>query len=246
MLERAHDRGADRDDPPALCLRAPDRRCGRVRDAVGLVERQASIELPVPGGGESGRVRDRVERNAANAHRRNHSPIEREAGGRRLEGDRWTGNRSPYVPQRERHRHVRVLDGPAVTCQARPDRVGRALEAQRHETRVTENPLHRGRQGSQRKAIARREPRRRRPFFGASTEVTRPEHDDGEMPDIVHRERAPAGESHFDAAARRYMLAVQARGQGGGVVGDHVIAGLEEIGQGRTGQMADASARVNH
>src|SRR6058998_1938733 len=65
MLERAHDGGADRDDPPALCLRAPDRRCSRVRDAVGLVERQASIELRVAGGGESGRVRDRVERIAA-------------------------------------------------------------------------------------------------------------------------------------------------------------------------------------
>src|SRR5437879_13739414 len=42
------------------------------------------------------------------------------------------------------------------------------------------------------------------------------------------------------------MHAVQARGQGGGVVRDHLIAGPQEIDQGRTAQMADAPPRVNH
>ena len=51
------------------------------------------------------------------------------------------GDRRPDVPHRERRRHVRVLDRPAVPREAGPHRVGRTVEAQRHEPRMIEQRL---------------------------------------------------------------------------------------------------------
>ena len=75
----------------------------------------------IAGRRDAGRVRDRGERDAALAHRAIERPVEREARRRRLEGDRHAGDRRPDVPQRERRRHVRVLNRPAVAREAGPD-----------------------------------------------------------------------------------------------------------------------------
>ena len=43
----------------------------------------------------------------------------------------------PHVPEGERRRHVRVLNGSAVMRDSRPDLVGRAVEVQRDQARVS-------------------------------------------------------------------------------------------------------------
>ena len=74
-------------------------------------------------------------------HRGERAPVEREAGGRRLECDGWACDPRPHVPERERHGDMRVLDGVPVAREPRPDLVRRALEPKRHEARVPQRPL---------------------------------------------------------------------------------------------------------
>ncbi len=98
---------------------------------------------------------ERREDNAAGAHRAKAPPVEREAGGRRLEGDGRTGDRRPHVPEGERRRYMRVLNRPAVACQAGPDRVPRPLEVDRDEPGVAEQRFDPRRERTESKAIAR-------------------------------------------------------------------------------------------
>ena len=65
MLERAHDGGTDGHDPATVKLGAANGKRGRCRDAIGLVERQASIELGVARGRDSRSVREGREYDAA-------------------------------------------------------------------------------------------------------------------------------------------------------------------------------------
>ena len=63
----------------------------------------------------------RRERRAAMRAALNRRPIEHEARRRRLERHRQAGEPRPRRPQRERLRHVGVLNGPAVPREAAPD-----------------------------------------------------------------------------------------------------------------------------
>ena len=135
VLECAHDRCPDRDDASAVRSRPADGARGRFRNAIGLVERKAPVELGIAGRRDAGRERDRGERDAALTHGTDGSPVQHEGRRRRFEGDRPSGDRRPHVPQLKRRGHVRVLDRPAVTRKAGPDGVERTVEAQQDETR---------------------------------------------------------------------------------------------------------------
>ena len=95
-------------------------------------------------------------------------------------------------------------------------------------------------------SIAWFEGRRRRTVLGARAVVARAEHDGGKLPDVIRRERAATGEPHFDRAAGRHVLTVEASGQGGSVVGDHEVAGPQEIDERGPRDMSDLPTRVNH
>ena len=111
-------------------------------------------------------------------------------------------------------------------------RIGSTLELQRDETRMAQRAVDRRDKGSERKAIAERERRRRWTVLGARAPVAGAEHDRGE-PEVFVRERGAAGEAHLDRRSAREMHAVQARGQRACIVRDDEIAGLEKIGEAR-------------
>ena len=101
VLERARDRRAERDDATAAPLRCSDRGDGRRRHAVGLVERQACIELGVAGRRQSGGVGQRREADAACCQAVEQVPVEHESGRRRLERSGYRSDPRPDVPERE-------------------------------------------------------------------------------------------------------------------------------------------------
>ena len=127
-FERSHHRRADRDDALRVRPRLTDGEGGGFRDAIGLVEWQAQVELGVSRRRDTGGVCNGGKADAPVAHRSQRSPVQRKACRRRLEGDREPCDWSPYVPQRDRLRHVRVLDGPPVASKTGPDAVRRAVE----------------------------------------------------------------------------------------------------------------------
>jgi len=185
VLQRTDDGRSHRDDAAVPGAGMIDRERRGDGDVVGLVERQVRVERGVPGGRDAGRVGDRRELDAAGAHRRERVPVEREAGRRRLERDRRTRDRRPYVPQRERRRQVRVLDRPAVPRDAGPDRIGRGVERDRHEARMIERAGDDRGERSEVEPIAPRERRRQRAMFGRRVEVACAEHDRGEVAHLV-------------------------------------------------------------
>ncbi len=136
--------------PRSSRLRRSCRRLDRVRAIARAVESGMSygssngsrtVELDVSRRRDAGGVRDRREADVARAQRRDHLPVEREARRRRLEGNRRAGNRRPHIPEGERHRHVRVLNGPAVAARfpTRSRRTSRR-SAERSGARVPERP----------------------------------------------------------------------------------------------------------
>ena len=130
-FERAHDGRADRDDAPAARARARRRRSPSPRGMrIGLVEGQPRVERRVAGRGDAGGVGERGEADAARAPAPQRAPVEREAGRRRLEGDRAGGDARPDVPERQRLGDMRVLDRPSVPRDARPDRVRRCRRSE--------------------------------------------------------------------------------------------------------------------
>src|SRR5262249_1754760 len=188
MFEGAHNGRADGDDAPSARPHSTDRNSGSPRNAVRFIERQQPVQLVVSRGRDAGRVREGGERDAAGAHCRQRPPIQGEAGRWRLEGDRRTCDRRPYVPQGERDGDMRVLDWPAVARQAGPDRIRRAVEAQRHETRVTEQAFDGRREWPEDKSIAWLEARRRGSVLGAREVIARAEHDGGKLANVVRGE----------------------------------------------------------
>jgi hypothetical protein len=81
------------------------------------------------------------EGDAAGMHRRKAAPVEREAGGRRLERHRQASDRRPNVPQRKRREDMRVLDWLAMVGDALPDRIGCLGEAELDEPGMTEQRI---------------------------------------------------------------------------------------------------------
>jgi hypothetical protein len=69
VLERAHDGRACRDDPPTIGLDVVNVGGRLRRNAIGLVERQAPIEVGIAGGGNARGQRQGGEADAAPAHR---------------------------------------------------------------------------------------------------------------------------------------------------------------------------------
>ena len=154
MLERSGDRGAEGDDAASRSADARD--CARrgFGNPIGLVEREASIERRVPGGGEPGGVRQCREADAAGPELLQELPVEKESGRRRLERRGKGGDAGPDVPDRERLLEVCVLDRLSVAEDAGPDLLGRTREADREKARVTEGADHRGLERAQVEHIA--------------------------------------------------------------------------------------------
>src|SRR5262249_32712831 len=114
---------------------------------------------------------------------------------------------------------------------ARPGPIAARAPAKRSATRrrgAGQGPA-RGRHGPRGRGGARRGGGARRPARGGGAVVARAEHDGGKPADVVRGEGAPAGKPHFDGAAAGHVLAVEAGGQGGGIVGDHQVAGPQEL-----------------
>ena len=204
-----------------------------------------AVEIGIAGGRDACRERDRRERDAALAHGADRFPVQRKAGRRRLEGGRQPGDRRPHIPQRERRRHVRVLDRPAVAREAGPDRVERTVEAQRS-----------------RAADGRAAPRRSPTACDAPTEgktiAWRKGGGSGRSSVRVRKSPAPkttaenvwtsvrgaarptSREPHFDRWLRVAQVhAVQAGRQRRRVVRDHQIAGPQEIDEPRSRRVRD-------
>ena len=203
VFERAHHGRADRDDArPSTRAHVRSRAPWSAGMSYGSSNgrRRSSSSSPVdemPAAWVS--VANAI---AARAHRAQRLPVQRRSRPTAAR-TRPAARRSPSnVPQRQRLGDVRVLDRPSVPRQAGPDRVGRAVEAQRDEARMTERGQHGRRQRTEREAIAGVQRRRRRPVLGPRVEVARAEHDRGELAHVVRRERAPAGEPHLDRPRR--------------------------------------------
>lgn len=245
VFERPHDARSDRDDAAATPPRRHDRARRRVRDAIGLVERQPRIERGIAGRRESGRMRQRCECDAALAQVLQRTPVERETGRRRLECRGQRSNRRPHVPQRKRRGHVRVLDGASMASQPGPDRLRRSREAQRDEARMTEQSDHPRIEGAEHEPVAGRKQGRWRTLFGALAKVAAAEHHRAEVAHVVGCERVPAGKPHFDRRAARGMEPVQARGQGRRVVRDQQVVRPQQIDEACPREMAEPPARVD-
>src|SRR5439155_7309717 len=122
-----------------------------------------------------------------------------------------------------------VLNRPAMPRDAGPDVVGRAIELQQYQSRMSEDADDRRRQRSQQYAIASGERRWQWPVFGACPVVAGAKDYGCEMRDVFGGSRPPSGQPDFDRGAARLVNTVQARRQGRCVIGDHEIARLEQI-----------------
>src|SRR5437667_10898170 len=78
-------------------------------------------------------MRDRFKLRACDAHLCDKLPAQREAGGRRLEGNGRPRDGCPHIPKGKRNRNMRVLDRSAVMSQASPKLVSRVTELQQNE-----------------------------------------------------------------------------------------------------------------
>jgi hypothetical protein len=72
------------------------------------------------------------------------------------------------------------------------------------------------------------------------------EHDGGKPANPFRGERVAAGEPHLDGPAAGHMPPRQAGGQGGGVVGDHEVAGAQEVDQRGPAGVDDLPAGIDH
>src|SRR5205807_9353451 len=73
-------------------------------------------------------MRDRFKLRACDAHLCDKLPAQREAGGRRLEGNGRPRDGCPHIPKGKRNRNMRVLDRSAVMSQDSPKFVSRVIE----------------------------------------------------------------------------------------------------------------------
>jgi hypothetical protein len=238
VLEGAGHGGPQRHDAASGRLRPRDRRNGRLGDDVRLVERKARVERRVPGRGQPGRVGQGRESDPSRRERRQHLPIQDEARRGGLECGRKRRDPRPHVPHLERAPEVRVLYGLAVARDSRPDRVGRAREANRHEPGMVVQANDRGLKRSEREDIPDPERRRDRPLLGPCPKVARPEHDDHDLPDVLDRKRAPGGETDFDRRCGPAVEPREARRDRRRVVGDEEVPGTQHLWQRRTCRVA--------
>src|SRR5262249_18797181 len=138
-------------------------------------------------------------------------PIQGEAGGRRLEGDRQTGQGGPDVPQGEGRPDVSVLDRPTVACQPCPDRFRATRETERDQAGMSQDLLHPSWTETQGEWISGSESWRRRSVLRTGVKITRAENNGGETADGIRRQRAAAGEPDLHGAATRLVYAHEAR-----------------------------------
>src|SRR2546429_2941545 len=78
-------------------------------------------------------MRDHFKLRACDAHLCDKLPAQREAGGRRLEGNGRPRDGCPHIPKGKRNRNMRVLDRSAVMSQASPKLVSRVIELEQNE-----------------------------------------------------------------------------------------------------------------
>src|SRR5947209_20065645 len=78
-------------------------------------------------------MRDRLKLRACDAHLCDKLPAQREAGGRRLEGNGRPRDGCPHITKGKRNRNMRVLDRSAVMSQASPKLVSRVIELEQNE-----------------------------------------------------------------------------------------------------------------
>src|SRR6184192_3162635 len=83
-------------------------------------------------------MRDRLKLRACDAHLCDKLPAQREAGGRRLEGNGRPRDGCPHIPKGKRNRNMRVLDRSAVMSQASPKLVSRVIELEQNEAGMVE------------------------------------------------------------------------------------------------------------
>ena len=87
---------------------------------------------------------------------------------------------------------MRVLNGPAVTRDAGPDLVGRAVEVQRDKPRMAEKAGDRCRQRTERERVAGMRAAAAAGDLRSRVEVACAEDDSGEISESVESERRPA------------------------------------------------------
>src|SRR5262245_53324367 len=97
-LKRADDGRPDGDDAPIFRLRALDCRRSVLRDAIGLIKREAQVEEGVSSRGYTGGVRQCRKADAPPPPDGPGVPVDRKSGRGRLERDRVGGNSRPDVP----------------------------------------------------------------------------------------------------------------------------------------------------
>ncbi len=128
----------------------------------------------------------------------------------------------------------------------RPDCTRVACEPQGHQARVAQSALDRGRQGSEPQPVPWPKKRGRRAVLGRGAVVAGAEHQGGEVVHVRRGEGAAAGEADLDPGPGPDMDSAQARGQGGRVVGDQEVAGVEVLGQPRPRRVVQAAIRPDH
>ena len=106
---------------------------------------------------------------------------------------------------------VRVLDRPAMSGEAGPDHIWRAVEDEGHEARVAEQFLHGRRERTKRQPITGRKRWRQWSVFGAHPEVATAEDDGKEMANVVVCQGASPREPHFNGRARSHVRTKEAR-----------------------------------
>jgi hypothetical protein len=231
-LERAHDRGPDRDHPAAASPCACDRRGGLGRKIVALGQRQASVELWVSGRAEPCGVGQTRDLDAASAQRREHGRGQRTTRRGHLCRPRTAGEHGLKRPQRFLALEVAVLDRPPGRVELRIQGRASSIEAQLDEPRadgITRDHA-RLRATLQLDHRARIEPRRGRALVGVGPPVAGPE-----------QHRAPASVSLIVTAWPEQTqldrvhetvdddLPEQRSRQRRGVVDDEQIAGSQDL-----------------
>src|SRR5947209_19372515 len=87
-------------------------------------------------------MRDRFKLRACDAHLCDKLPAQREAGGRRLEGNGRPRDGCPHIPKGKRNRNMRALDRSAVMSQASPKLVSRVIGLEQNEAGLGQQVQH--------------------------------------------------------------------------------------------------------
>src|SRR5215813_303404 len=110
----------------------------------------------------------------------------------------WSRDRSPCVPNPERHRNMGILNGPAVPNQPTPDLLRGTFETKKYEARMIQQANHCGAKRAKPKAIAGAQLGWTRTMFGWCAIVPLAKDNRGKMFHCLRLERPSAGEANFD------------------------------------------------